>query len=332
MWYDYYAYYYGDPSHQYQGISTLSGTMGKLMTQANAFAYNTNDIYNQSLLSQDWGYQGETYHDGTNILFSGLGGKPAFFRDITIYGLSEKKFAQWTLINPLITSWNSDTYDYNEGGGTMQNDMTFEYESVKYYSGNIGSDQPSSVVSGFADPSNYDTQSSSITTPVGRSSVYTQSGLVRATKGSVQDLAATSAGLGGLQNVLGAVQMAGVAYNTVANSALTNLLAPGLAQGLQNASLGSLPGALAGVVGSAGSAIAGAGSAVSGFLFPSAPSGSTPTEYNSEDGVFMPESNNNYAANELISFDEEGPELLNTEDFGPTLLNDEDANSGTTYI
>ena len=260
MWYDYYQYYYGDPSHPYQGISTLSGTMGQLMTQANAFAYNSSDIYNQSLLSQDWGYQGETYHDGTNLLFSGIGGKPPFFRDITIYGLSEKKFAQWTLINPLITSWSGDTYDYNEGGGTMQSDMTFEYETVKYYTGNIGGEQASNSVQGFADPAHYDTVSSGITTQQGRNTVYSNGTIVEAAQGSVQDLTATTAGLSGLQNVLGAVQSAGVVYNTLANNAITSQFAPGLQNFLNGTSQGSLPGAVQQAVGAAG-----------GFFFPSAP-------------------------------------------------------------
>ena len=252
MWYDYYAYYYGDPSHQYAGISNMSGTMGKLMTQANAFNYNTSDIYSQTQASADWGFQGETYHDGTNLLFSGTGGKPAFFRDITIYGLSEKKFAQWTLINPLITSWRGDTYDYAEGGGTMHNEMSFEYESVKYFMGNIGANQPSDSVSGFADPAHYDTTPSSITTPQGRETVYSGSGVVSAVSGSVQDLNNTTAGLSGLQNVLGGVQTAGTLLNTLTGSQLSQQLGVGqlINGGLNSLSgqatnmLGTLPGKL----------------------------------------------------------------------------------------
>ena len=281
MWYDYYQYYYGDPSHQYQGVSTLSGTMGNIMTLANGFNYNLSDIYSQTILSQDWGFQGETYHDGTNLLFSGLGGKPPFFRDITIYGLSEKKFAQWTLINPLITNWNGDTYDYSEGGSAMKNDMTFEYEAVKYYSGTVGNPQPSNTVTGFADPAHYDTTPSGITTPIAQASVYGQGGLINPGAGTVQDLTATTAGMGGLQNVLGAVQMAGVAYNTLANNSIVSQFAPGLQAALNGTGQGTLPGAVSGAIGSAGSAIAGAASgaynAASGFFFPSAPTAAQAT-------------------------------------------------------
>jgi hypothetical protein len=247
MWYNYYSYYYGDPSHQYAGISNMSGTMGKLMTQANAFNYNTSDIYAAQQLNADWGYQGETYHDGTNLLFSGMGGKPAFFRDITIYGLSQKKFAQWTLINPLITGWRGDNYDYAESGGTMQNEMSFEYESVKYFTGDIGSNQPSNSVSGFADQAHYDTQSSSITTPYGRETVYSGSGVISAVSGTVQDLNNTNAGLSGLQNVLGGVQTAGTLLNVLGGSAISQQL--GIGQAI-NGGLNSLAGSATNTLGS----------------------------------------------------------------------------------
>jgi hypothetical protein len=248
------------------------------MTQANAFNYNTSDIYSQSILSQDWGYQGETYHDGTNLLFSGLGAKPPFFRDITIYGLSQKQFAQWSLINPLITNWNSDTYDYSEGGGTLKSEMTIEYETVKYYSGLTGAEQPSDSVSGFADPAHYDTVSSSITTTYGRDSAYNflGGGLVSATQGTVQDLNNTSAGLSGLQNVLGAVQQAGVAYNTLANNAIVSQFAPGLQAALNGtAQDGGLPGSVRQALGSA-----------QGTFFPSAPPPAAGQPTNAGQAVF----------------------------------------------
>ena len=215
MWYNYYTYYYGDPSKQYQGIPTTSGTLGQIATYFNGFSYNANDIYSNTLQNANWGFVGESPNDGTNPLFSvGSGGKPRFFNDITIYGMSQKTFAAWTMINPIIQSWNSDTYDYREGAGTMQHDVTIEYEAVKYYTGNIGAEQASSVVPGFADPAHYDTQASSITTTTGRNSVYHQGGMVGATQGSIADLQSTAKGSGALNQVLGAVQAATTVYNS----------------------------------------------------------------------------------------------------------------------
>lgn len=267
MWYSYYQYYYGDPSHQYAGVSTTSGTMGTLQTLANAFNYNTHDLYSNSLTSYDWGYMGETYHDGTNLAFSGTGGKPAFFRDITIYGLSQKKFAQWTLVNPLISNWNGDSYNYGEGNGIMTNQMTVEYETVKYYSGTIGAQTPSNSVPGFADPAHYDTTPSSITTAEGRGTTYSQGSMVSSTIGTTQDLTALAAGLGGLQNVLGAVQTGGTILNTLQNSQLSGQLAPYLQSALPGVALnGATPQTAQNALNSA-----------TGFFFPNFSKAALPT-------------------------------------------------------
>ena len=259
MWYNYYSYYYKDPSQQYQGVSATSGTIGQLQTLSNGFNYNSNDIYNQTRLTADWGYIGESYSDGTNTGTNG-GGKPAFFRDITIYGLNQKKYAAWTLINPMITSWNSDTFDYNEGAGTMQNDVTIDYETVKYYSGAIGGAKPSNAVPGFADPSHYDTVPSAITRPGGTQTVFGQGGLLDAVTGGIEDLQALASGQGGLQNVLGAVQKAGTAYNTFKNKSLSSILKGDVQTAAVNIAQYTLPGAVAKGV-----------NAANGAIFPRAP-------------------------------------------------------------
>ena len=259
MWYNYYTYYYKDPSQQYQGVSATPGTIGQLQTLSNGFNYNSSDIYNQTRLSADWGYVGESYTDGTATGNNG-GGKPNFFRDITIYGLNQKKYAAWTLINPMITQWNSDTFDYSEGAGTLQNDVTIEYETVKYYSGAIGGAKPSNVVAGFADPAHYDTIPSGITRPGGTQSVFGQGGLLDAVGGTVNDLQALASGQGGLQNVIGAVQTAGTAYNTFKNADLGKIFNSDVNQQALNIALYGLPGWVNQGV-----------NAVNGMLFPKAP-------------------------------------------------------------
>ena len=110
LWYNYYSYYYKDPSQQYENVPNSNGTLGKLATLQNGFGYNTRDIYENSRQVNDWGYIGESYSDGTagSTATSSYSGKPPFFRDIRIYGLSQKKFASYVLINPMITSWKHD--------------------------------------------------------------------------------------------------------------------------------------------------------------------------------------------------------------------------------
>lgn len=222
MWYNYYSYYYKDPSQKYEGVPNQNGTLGNLQTLSNGFGYNTRDIYDNSRQVNDWGYVGESYQDGTSVLGT-PGGKPAFFRDIKIYGLSQKKFAEYVLINPMVTEWQHDTYDYSAGNGIMTNTMTIRYETVKYYSGYIGGAQPSNTVAGFADPAHYDTRRSALARPGSTETVFGQGGLIDAGVGLLQDLQALQTGQGGLQNVIGAVQKAGTAYQTFKGKNLASI-------------------------------------------------------------------------------------------------------------
>lgn len=216
MWYNYYRYYYKDSTYNYDNAASINGSIGRLQTQTNGFGYGTGDIYENSRQVNDWGYAGEGYQDSLALPGSTVNptNKPPFFRDIKIYGLSQKKFASYVLINPMITEWQHDTYDYSQGGATMTNSMTVAYETVKYFNGYVGGNQPSSTVVGFADPNHYDVTRSGISRPGSQSTVFGQGGLVDAGVGLLEDLNALQTGQGGLQNVLGAVQKAGTAFET----------------------------------------------------------------------------------------------------------------------
>jgi hypothetical protein len=221
LWYTYYNYYYKDSQYPYNNITAQSGSLGRSQTLQNGFGYNTSDTY-QARQTTDFGYIGEGYVDTSPGTSTGdVNGKPRFFNDITIYGLAQKKFASYILINPIITDWKSDQYDYSQGAGTMSHTLTIAYETVKYNSGSIGATTPSTSVAGFADPAHYDTTKSGLSRPGGTASVFGQGGLIDAVSGFTQDLQALAEGRGGLQNVLGAVQTAGTAYNTITK---TNVL------------------------------------------------------------------------------------------------------------
>jgi len=249
MWYDYYTYYYKDAIQKYDGVPNQSGTLGETAGVSNGYNYNVSDIYSNTLQSADWGYVGESYTDGTNPRTSS-NGKPRFFNDITIYGMSQKKYASWVLINPLITSWGEDTYNYEEGGGTMKDDVTVEYETVKYYEGAIGGEQPSTSVQGFAVPGYYDNQPSGITRPGATNSVFGQEGIRTAVQGTVRDLQVGTAGRNGLQNTIGAVQRASVASGTGAQQNVSQSVQPQLQQAATAAALNSTPNSTRGAVNS----------------------------------------------------------------------------------
>jgi hypothetical protein len=204
MWYNYYAYYYKDPGQPYSGQPSTNGTAGTSTVIANGFDYNTRDIYTPDRAVNDWGYVGESYNDGTTNT-----GKPPFFRDIRIYGFNQHKFVEYVLINPMITEWAHDTYDYYQTDGIMQNSMTIRYETVKYYSGAIGAVRPDTNVVGFADPATYDQVQSPLNRPGGTQSIIGQGGLLDTGIGIYQDLSA-----GSVAGLIGAVQKAGTAYQT----------------------------------------------------------------------------------------------------------------------
>jgi len=247
LWYTYYNYYYKDSQYPYANTPSQSGSMGRSQTLQNGFGYNTSDTY-QARQTTDFGYIGEGYVDSSPGTATGdVNGKPRFFNDITIYGLAQKKFASYILINPIITDWKSDQYDYSQGAGTMSHTLTIAYETVKYNSGSIGGTTPSTSVAGFADPAHYDTTKSALSRPGGTNSVFGQGGLIDAVSGFTQDLQALAEGRGSLTNVLGAVQTAGTAYNTFkgkdlrsiasteAQAAANNILRQGLAGSVRQA-------------------------------------------------------------------------------------------------
>jgi hypothetical protein len=260
MWYNYYAYYYKDPNQQYGGASNQNGSSGAIQSLP-GFSYNNRDIYANDRPVNDWGFIGEGY-DQSNSGSGGVGsggdqssGKPPFFKDITIYGMDQHKWVSYVLINPLIQSWAHDTYNYSEGAGVMQNTMSIQYETVKYYSGAIGRVRPDTNVRGFADPAYYDNIRSSISRPGSTSTVLGQGGLLDAGIGIVQDLQS-----GGVAGVIGAIQTAGTAYNTFKGANLRSIVNEEANLALKDVLRNSIPAAVRQQPGGNG-----------GFVFPRSP-------------------------------------------------------------
>jgi hypothetical protein len=191
MWNAYYTYYYADSLHQYDNITNadLSGTQRNL-------DFNRRDIYDNLRDINDWGYSGSGNSSGY---------KPNFFKDIKIYGLNRGNFVQYTLINPIISDWSHDTFDYRDGGGTMTNQMTVRYETVKYARGKVGNAGDSNV-KGWGDPATYDNEPSMFGKAGSVESITGQGGLLDAGSSIIDDLATG--------NILGAVTTGATAYET----------------------------------------------------------------------------------------------------------------------
>jgi hypothetical protein len=202
MWEAYYTYYYNDGAKP----GALTGNRGSIvaLNQGGA-SYNERNVYQASITgNDDWGFiGGATARSGS---------KSPFFKNITVFGFDQHKYTAYTLINPVITAFSHDTYNYAEGNGVMQNRMTIDYETVVYNYGPMDGNDPSNIVTGFGEQAHYDRRLSPIALPGSNSNFVGPGGLIAAAGGAVQQL---SEG-----NILGAIRTAGAAYNTVKNTNL----------------------------------------------------------------------------------------------------------------
>jgi hypothetical protein len=64
-----------------------------------------------------------------------------FFKSIEIYQLNRKQFTAFILVNPVITDFNHDKLDQSQSK-FLENNMTIQYETVLYGTGQIKKDNP----------------------------------------------------------------------------------------------------------------------------------------------------------------------------------------------
>ena len=260
MWKGYYNYYYADgtkPQVIFNGArgsaTTPQLTGGGGFAGATDATYNSRTQYQPSITgNESWGYQGGT-SDPT-------GQKIPFFKNITVFGFNQHNFVAYTLINPVITSFSHDTYDYAQGNGTMEHQMTVDYETVVYNEGAIDGKSPGNIVTGFGDEANYDRTLSPIARPGSNSNILGQGGLVDGVGGAIKDFTDG--------NYLRAIQAAGTTYNTFKNTNILNIAKSEVVNGIIN-SVGGTPnrnvtvatpvfGAIQSAIGTAGAKLAGA--------------------------------------------------------------------------
>ena len=228
LWYNYYTYYYKDATKL--GIDSSR----QVIRGPEKFDYNKRNIYDPSSARMsdqiDWGYIGESSRDQQSSLAGSLGhSKVPFFKSIRIYGFNQHSVSAYKLINPMITSFKHDTYSYSESGGTMENNMTIGYETVKYEQGAIDGRNPN--LDDFANPAHYDKTVSPIARAGANGTILGQGGLIDGADSIMNDLANG--------NILGAAQTAGRTLNTFKAGGLTNALKGDLLGGVNNAVRGT---------------------------------------------------------------------------------------------
>lgn len=205
LWYAYYSYNIGDPNNP------------------TTTAANTANQYSNNIGTEQWGYSGAELNP-TPLTSSLTTGKVPFFRSINIYGFNQHNFALYQLINPIIDSWQHDTYDYYQTTGIMENRMSIRYEYVKYYDGALSGTAPSNFVQGFGNPAHYDTEKSPITKAGTRNNILGQGGLIDTAIGIQQDLSN--------RNLVGAAIKGITASRNMSKKGLVAAAKTELAQGL----------------------------------------------------------------------------------------------------
>lgn len=184
LWNDYYTYYYRD--------SDYDGTL-----------YQIPHKY-QNRNSEKWGYTPRNQSL-----------KP-FFRNIQIFSLHNKRFTEYTLINPFISSWRHGEHDSSNGSGTMEATMTLSYETVKYRTGYVNAVD----VNGFS-VLHYDNFQSPISTS--KTNIFTDAGFIGSVEGAAKDLARPDGTIGNT-NVLSNIMSAYRFYNGVKNANLGSIV------------------------------------------------------------------------------------------------------------
>jgi hypothetical protein len=228
MWYNYYTYYYKD-ANKIQVQQTNQPVNGDNN-------YNYRNIYSPDISSDnDWGYIGEsTVQTATESQAVQSISKIPFFKNIRIYGFNQHNFVEYVLINPIITSFEHDTYDYSQGNGVMENKMTIDYETVKYYEGAVSGPNASNQVPGFGEPPSYDRNPSPLAPPGSTSNVLGPQGLVESPEGYVKSFQSST------NETLVANQQTGTQYNTTANPNLVQTATQNLNNLLSQSAQGQL--------------------------------------------------------------------------------------------
>jgi hypothetical protein len=164
FWYDYLTYYYRDLDI---GYSSSTGQVNPVHQAPSLYNDTQRDLLNR------FGYSPRSF-DSQN--------EQQFIQSIRIYSLHQKKFSEYTLVNPTITSFSHGTHD-SKGADGLDCTMAVAYETVLYASGYI----TPNTVRGFADL-HYD-KSPSPLTPAGggTNSIMGPGGILSAVDEIVKD-------------------------------------------------------------------------------------------------------------------------------------------------
>ena len=180
-------------------------------------------------------YHGNMYRNGFDNNVS-----VPFFKSISIYTMSQRRFLGYTLVNPMITAWQHGQVSQSDSQTPMENTMTIAYESVIYSGGAVEKGTPK----GFA-TLHYDNLPSPLSMAGGGTATLTGQGGVLS---GLQSVFGNVANGTAFNSPLGFLSTAVTAINTMSN--VRNLSVAGL----KNEAINILtsPAGIAGAVGIVG--------------------------------------------------------------------------------
>lgn len=114
MWEAYYRYYYKDGN--YASVDQAGSP------ETSNSAYNRANVYGTSNQQYRYGFDNDSF--------------APFFNSIIVYQLSRKRYTAFTLVNPIIQSWQHDTMD-QATSEVVQSTMSINFETVWYSRGPV---------------------------------------------------------------------------------------------------------------------------------------------------------------------------------------------------
>ncbi len=171
MWSLYYGYYYADGRHggsagaaKNSNTSGVGGLLGGLASQAinkfvpglSAILGNAKTITGGAEATTPAAYQRNSYKgEELNKFRYGLDNNSSvpFFTSIQIFQMGRHQYQAFTLINPIITSWQHDNLDNSDGAGITENTMQVAYEAVIYGTGAVSQGNPKGFATEYYDKS-----------------------------------------------------------------------------------------------------------------------------------------------------------------------------------
>jgi len=167
MWEAYYRYYFKDGTYAAFDTPGFPNQKHAAYNRGNTYTGETNNKFR-------FGLDNDSFHN--------------FFDSIQIYQMSRRRYTSFTLVNPMIQSWQHDSLD-NNSSDAVQSTMQVLYETVWYGRGGIDTSKDAAPKSFGPASGHYDTSPSPITAlGGGTTNLFGQGGVLESGLGVLGDI------------------------------------------------------------------------------------------------------------------------------------------------